>query len=103
MCRPLTFTNWVVLRALGGVPAIKETRVYALADADNPPPTEFVNIADFHFNTVHANDFSFYEEVNMIVQEEPTTALYQKEPASWPGSGLSAVIPSLQTSGAGHP
>ena len=88
VCRPLTFTNWVVLRALGGVPAIKGTRVYALADADNPPPTEFVNIADFHFNTVHANDFSFYEEVNMIVQEEPTTALDPERAGQLAGIGI---------------
>jgi hypothetical protein len=27
------------------------------------------------FSTVHANDFSFYEEVNKLVQEEPTEAL----------------------------
>ena len=73
--RPLTFTNWVVFRALGGVPALKETKVYPLAAADSPPEVEFINIAEPHFNTVHANDFSFYEEVNTIVQEEPTTSL----------------------------
>ena len=28
--RPPTFTNWVVFRALGGVPALKETKVYPL-------------------------------------------------------------------------
>ncbi len=75
VCHPATFTNWVVLRALGGVPAMKQTRVYPLADADNPPDTEFVNITAFQFNTVHANDFTFFEEVNTLVQEEPTTAL----------------------------
>ena len=73
--RPPTYTNWVVFRALGGVPALKETRVYPLAEADDPPAVEFINIAEAHFNTVHANDFSFYEEVNAIVQEEPTTSL----------------------------
>ena len=73
--RPLTFTNWVVFRALGGVPALKETKVYPLAAADDPPEVEFINIAEPHFNTVHANDFSFYEEVNTIIQEEPTTSL----------------------------
>ena len=57
------------------MPAIKETKVYSLSAAADPPPVEFVNIADLRFNTVHANDFSFYEEVNTIVQEEPTTAL----------------------------
>jgi hypothetical protein len=73
--RSPTFTNWVVFRALGGVPAMKEARVYPLAAVDNPPATTFVNIADLHFNTVHANDFSFFEEINAIVQEEPTTSL----------------------------
>ena len=62
--------------------------MYALAGADNPTPTEFVNIADFHFNTVHANDFSFYEEVNMIVQEEPTTALDPERAGQLAGIGI---------------
>jgi hypothetical protein len=35
----------------------------------------FVNIAEAVFNTVHADDFSFYEEINELVQEEPTEAL----------------------------
>lgn len=73
--RTPTFTNWIVIRALQGVEAIKTTRIYPLADASNPPPTEFVNIAEFHFNTVHANDISFFEEVDELVQEEPTAAL----------------------------
>ncbi|WP_082918767.1 DUF1254 domain-containing protein [Cellulosimicrobium sp. I38E] len=73
--RTPTFTNWVVLRALGGVPAMKETRIYPLADAGDPPPTEFVNIAGTRVNTVHANDASFFDEVAEIVTEEPTSAL----------------------------
>ena len=51
VCRPPTFTNWVVFRALGGVPAMKETKVYPLSAAAEPPAVDFVNIADFHFNT----------------------------------------------------
>jgi hypothetical protein len=73
--RSATFTNWVVFRALGGVPAIKETRVYPLSEAAGPSENVFVNIAEPVFNTVHANDFSFYEEINELVQEEPTEAL----------------------------
>ena len=64
-----------MLRALGGVPAMKETRIYPLADAGDPPPTEFVNIAGTRVNTVHANDASFFDEVAEIVAEEPTSAL----------------------------
>ncbi len=70
-----THSNWVVLRALGGVPAMKLTRIYPLSQVDAPEATTFVNLADAIMNTVHANDFSFYEEVDEIVQEEPAEAL----------------------------
>ena len=70
-----TYTNWVVLRALGGVPAMKQTRIYPLSEADSPDENMFINLAELTMNTVHANDFSFYEELNELVQEEPTAAL----------------------------
>jgi hypothetical protein len=55
--RSPTFANWVVLRALGGVPSIKSTKVYPLAQADGPDENVFLNMADLAFNTIHANDF----------------------------------------------
>lgn len=70
-----TFTNWVVFRALGGVPSIKQVKIYPLSEADNPRETTFVNWSTAVFNTVHANDFSFFTEINELVQEEPTSAL----------------------------
>jgi hypothetical protein len=86
--RTPTFTNWVVLRALGGVEAMKETRVYPLAQADDPPPTEFANTADLHFNTVHANDASFFDEVDTLVQEEPPEALDPERAGQLAGIGI---------------
>jgi hypothetical protein len=50
-------------------------KVYPLSQAKNPPPMKFVNVSGKAFNTIHANDFHFYEEVNHIVQEEPNEAL----------------------------
>ncbi|EME14483.1 hypothetical protein G419_26359 [Rhodococcus triatomae BKS 15-14] len=73
--RTPTFTNWAVFRALGGVEAIKQTRVHRLAEAADPPEMAFVNVADKRFNTVHANDISFFEEVDELVQEEPPESL----------------------------
>lgn len=73
--RSETFTIWTVLRALAGVDAIKQARIYRLADAQNPPDLVYVNIADQVFNTVHANDVGFYDEINELVQEEPPSAL----------------------------
>lgn len=70
-----TFTNWVVLRALGGVPAMKQTRIYPLSEADAPRENVFLNIADARINTVHSNDLDFFREVNELVQEEPVEAL----------------------------
>jgi len=73
--RSPTFTNWLVVRALGGVPDLLKTKVYPLARADDPPETTYLNFADKTQNTVHANDFSFYEEINTLIQEEPAGAL----------------------------
>ncbi len=74
--RTPTFSNWVILRALGGVPAMKQTKIYPLAElAAAPEPNEFVNLSDAVINTVHANDLSFFSELDELVQEEPTDAL----------------------------
>jgi hypothetical protein len=73
--RSPTYTNFVVLRALGGVPAMKRTRIYPLAEAASPPGNDWINLAEAAFNTVHANDFSFFEEIDELVQEEPVEAL----------------------------
>ena len=84
-----TFTNWVVIRALGGVPAIRRSRIYRLADADAAPENTFVNIADEVFNTVHANDLSFFEEVAELVAEEPTAALDPERAGTLGALGIS--------------
>lgn len=53
----------------------KFAKVYPLAQAANPPSMTFINVSGKAFNTIHANDFTFFEEVNHIVQEEPNDAL----------------------------
>jgi hypothetical protein len=73
--RSPTYTNWVVLRALRGVPAIKQSRIYPLSQAASPDENEFVNLSEAIVNTVHSNDFSFFEELAELVHEEPTDAL----------------------------
>ncbi|HET6510430.1 MAG TPA: DUF1254 domain-containing protein [Baekduia sp.] len=70
-----TYTNWVVLRALGGVEDLKKTRIYPLAEAAAPTANEWFDFTVPRFNTIHANDFGFFEEVDQLVQEEPTEAL----------------------------
>ena len=46
-------------------------RSYLLSEAANPHPAKFVNWSGKAFNPVGANDYSFYEDVNTLVQEEP--------------------------------
>jgi hypothetical protein len=62
-----------IAAAANGVKA--QARVYSLAAAASPPQPTFVNISGMQFNTVHANDFHFYEELNTVVQHEPANVL----------------------------
>lgn len=73
---------WVVMRAsvANGIEAaaknIKDNlRIYPLAKQDNPPEMEFISSNGKSFNTIHANDFKFYEEVNAVIQKEPLELL----------------------------
>ena len=78
-----TFGNWLIWRGFledgDPQPAVANlktnTRIYPLAQRDAPPATEFVNLSGRSFNTIHANDISFYEEVHAVIQEEPVDAL----------------------------
>jgi hypothetical protein len=50
-------------------------RIYPLAEAAAPPAMRFVDISGAAFNTIHANDVSFFDEVLPVVQEEPLEAI----------------------------
>ena len=77
-----TFGNWYLTRGFlvegspkGRVEIFKKhLRIYPLSQAANPPQQKFINISGVPHNTIHANDFGFYEEVNQLVQEEPNEA-----------------------------
>ncbi len=49
----------------------KNARIYPLAEIQNPPKQKFINLSGKYFNTIHANDYTFFEEVNTAIQEEP--------------------------------
>ncbi|MFO1458830.1 MAG: DUF1254 domain-containing protein [Verrucomicrobiota bacterium] len=56
----------------GAVANVKaKAALFPLSQAANPPATPFVNVSGHKFNTISANDFSFYEELNAVVQNEP--------------------------------
>lgn len=79
----LTFGNFVWMRgflANGDFrPAVenlkKNFRIYPLDLATDPPAMNFVNISGQFFNTIFANDSSFFMEVSQVVREEPLDAV----------------------------
>jgi hypothetical protein len=58
-----------IAAAVAGVKA--KAAIFPLSQAPKPPATSFVNVSGVKFNTISANDFSFYEELNAVVQNEP--------------------------------
>ncbi len=80
--RPPTYNNWMFFRGFlvdgSTAPAVasakKNLRVYPLSKKSNPPKMNFVNGSGKYFNTIHSLDYSFFEEVNEVVQEEPVEA-----------------------------
>jgi hypothetical protein len=51
--------------------AKKNYRAYPLKLAANPPAMNFIDFSGKYVNTVHSNNFLFYNEVNEVIQEEP--------------------------------
>jgi len=51
-------------------------KVYPLAKKANPPKTEFINMSGLaEYKTIPPNDFSFYESLNKLIQQEPNDFL----------------------------
>jgi hypothetical protein len=72
-------TNWMILRGflVDGKPDAaaamwrEKLKIYPLKDAANPKPMEFVSGSGKYFNTIHSNQYSFFEELNDVIQREP--------------------------------
>jgi hypothetical protein len=80
--RPRTFWTWAMVRgstAQGLVDEVKAMegaiRIYPLAKAKNPPKTEFIDISGISYNTVAPSDFSYFENLNKLIQKEPIDAV----------------------------
>ena len=46
-----------------------------LGRLSEPPPTVFHEVSGKSFSTIPPNDWSYYEMLNQVVQDEPATAL----------------------------
>ncbi|MBE9171566.1 DUF1254 domain-containing protein [Cyanobium sp. LEGE 06143] len=75
---PGSYKNWILLRYSiadgmeNAAAFIRDNlKMYPLSMADNPPEMEFISGSATPWNTVHANNFEFYNELNAVVQKEP--------------------------------
>lgn len=96
-----TFRNPAFFRAfvqngdiVGAVRHVKENfRLYPLSQADNPPAQKFVNVSGLQYNTVHANDFHFFEEMNAVIQHEPSDAFNSEILGLFASIGIKKGLP----------
>jgi hypothetical protein len=75
-----TYGNWVIWRGFqvdgSTKPTVESTkkifRMYPLTRKDNPPQMNFVNGSGKFNNTIHRMDYGIWEEINAVVQAEPS-------------------------------
>ena len=72
-----TYNVWVFMRAsvakgldVAAKNVRENLRIYPLSKKDNPPEMEFISGSGVAFNTVHPNNYLFYEHLNEWIQEE---------------------------------
>ncbi|MDQ7827161.1 MAG: DUF1254 domain-containing protein [Candidatus Eremiobacteraeota bacterium] len=78
-----TYSAWVAWRTFlengdpkPGVERVKKyTRIYPLSQAANPPAINFVNVSGRDFCTDAPADYTFWEYLDKVVQEEPTESV----------------------------
>lgn len=82
VAKSTTYRHWLLMRVFvkngdlkASTKGLREGfRIYPLAQANNPPKQKFYDLSGKQFNTIHANDEHFYEELNAVVQYEPAEA-----------------------------
>jgi hypothetical protein len=80
VARPSTYGNWLIFRSFlvdgstkPGVESVKkQLKIYSQADAANPPAMKFVNASGQPWNFVAPGDYSFWELLDKVIQEEPS-------------------------------
>jgi hypothetical protein len=79
VAKSTSYVNLLILRGflVDGKPAAATAmfknglKIYPLSKRQNPPAMEFVSGSGKPFNTIHANNFEFYEELHTVVAREP--------------------------------
>ena len=82
VAKSTTYRHWLFMRVFvkdgdvnGSTKELKEGfRAYPLAQVNKPPKQKVYDLSGKKFNTIHANDEQFYEELNAVIQYEPADA-----------------------------
>ncbi|MCP4383029.1 MAG: DUF1254 domain-containing protein [Hyphomicrobiales bacterium] len=75
--------HWLLLRAnpaedgsteevVAGIKAA--LNIYPMSEADSPPEEKFVDVSGVQYNTVHANNAEFFEEIHVALDNNPVGA-----------------------------
>jgi hypothetical protein len=83
VARSTSYVNWLILRGflVDGKPDAaskmfrEQLKVYPLSQAANPPAMQFINGSKKSFNTIHANNIQFYDELSEVIHREPVDFL----------------------------
>lgn len=75
--KPKTNSVWLFMRGniKNGIDkAVKNVKdhlkIYPLSESKNPRKTEYISASGKYFNTIHTNDYTFYEHLNHLIQGE---------------------------------
>ncbi len=74
-----SYNNFLILRGflVDGKPDAaakvfsEQVKIYPLSEKDNPPKMVITSGSDVSYNTIHSNDYSFYEEIAEVINKEP--------------------------------
>jgi hypothetical protein len=91
-----TYRQWLVMRAFmgrGGDPApgmqaLYGTRIYPLAQADEPPANNHTGASRKPFDTIHPTDIRYFEDLAEMVDYEPLDAISAEESAELAQIGI---------------
>jgi len=94
--RPGSNHTWIAWRSFlvgddpkPGVDLVKmNTKIYRLGEADRAPQLNFVDMSSKPFNMVAPADYPFWELLNKVVQDEPTSEVDATTLGFWASVGI---------------
>ena len=94
--RSPSYVNWVILRGflVDGKPDASTRmfeeglKVYPLAKKSDPPAMEFITGSRKSWNTIHANNYEFFQELQAVIDREPVDLLEPQTRGIFASAGI---------------